>query len=165
MPTTLPDGRELWRVVERKQHSASTRPVFGHGLCYFPTGFGKGQQLLAVDPNGKNDTTETHIKWRLARSGVPEKPSLLLVGNHLYMVDDQGGLATCVDAKSEKKFGANDWAAIIPHLRLWPTAGFMPLARKENPSSLPLPRKGFKKLPKTNSPTALWLALPCTGIR
>ena len=55
------DGRELWRVVERKQHSASTRPVFGHGLCYFPTGFGKGQ-LLAVDPNGKKDTTETHIK-------------------------------------------------------------------------------------------------------
>ena len=93
------DGRELWRVVERKQHSASTRPIFGHGLCYFPTGFGKGQ-LLAVDPNGKKDTTDTHIKWRLARSGVPEKPSLLLVGNHLYMVDDQGGLATCVDAKA-----------------------------------------------------------------
>ena len=54
------NGHELWRVVERKQHSASTRPVFGHGLCYFPTGFGKGQ-LLAVDPNGKNDTTNTHI--------------------------------------------------------------------------------------------------------
>ena len=92
-------GRELWRVVERKQHSASTRPVFGHGLCYFPTGFGKGQ-LLAVVPNGKNDITETHIKWRLTRSGVPEKPSLLLISDHLYMVDDQGGLATCVDAKS-----------------------------------------------------------------
>ena len=92
-------GRELWRVVERKQYSASTRPVFGHGLCYFPTGFGKGQ-LLAVNPNGKNDATDTHIQWRLARSGVPEKPSLLLIKDHLYIVDDQGGLATCVDAKS-----------------------------------------------------------------
>ncbi len=52
--------------------------------------------------------------------------------------------------KPEKKFGANDWAAITPHLQLWPTAGFMPLARKENPSSLPLPRKVSKSLPKTN---------------
>ena len=96
------DGREIWRVVERKQHSASTRPIFGHGLCYFPTGFGKGQ-LLAIDPVGKNDITDNNIKWRLDRSGVPEKPSLLLINDHLYLVDDQGGLVTCVDAKNGKE--------------------------------------------------------------
>ena len=95
-------GREIWRVVERKQHSASTRPVFGQGLCFFPTGFGKGE-LLAVDPNGKNDITQTNIKWRLARSGVPEKPSLLHVDSHLYMIDDQGGLVTCLEAKTGKE--------------------------------------------------------------
>ena len=92
-------GRELWRVVERKQHSASTRPVFGHGLCYFPTGFGKGQ-LLAINPNGSGDVTRSNITWRLARSSVPEKPSLLLIKDHIYMIDDQGGLATCVAAKT-----------------------------------------------------------------
>ncbi len=96
------NGRELWRVVERKQHSASTRPVFGHGLCYFPTGFGKGQ-LLAIDPVGKNDITENNIKWRLTRSGVPEKPSLLLIKDHLYLIDDQGGLVTCVEATTGKE--------------------------------------------------------------
>ena len=96
------DGRELWKVVERKQHSASTRPIFGHGLCFFPTGFGKGQ-LLAIDPLGENDITQTNIKWRLNRSGVPEKPSLLLIKNHLYLIDDQGGLVTCVEAISGKE--------------------------------------------------------------
>ena len=30
-----PDGHELWKVVERKQHSASRRPMFGHVLCFF----------------------------------------------------------------------------------------------------------------------------------
>jgi hypothetical protein len=40
-------GRELWRVEERGQHSASTRPVVGHGMIFFPTGFSAGQ-LFAV---------------------------------------------------------------------------------------------------------------------
>ncbi len=98
-PTT---GRELWRIIERKQHSASSRPVFGHGLCYFTTGFAKGQ-LLAVEPKKTKDPSRTNIVWRLARSGVPEKPSLLLIKNHIYMIDDQGGLVTCVTAKTGKE--------------------------------------------------------------
>ena len=92
-------GLELWRVVERQQHSASSRPVFGHNLCFFATSFSKSQ-LLAVKPNEKNGTAKTNIAWRLARSSVPEKPSLLLINDHIYMIDDQGGLATCVAAKT-----------------------------------------------------------------
>ena len=42
-------GEELWRVEERAQHSASTRPVLGHGMVYFPTGF-SARQRLAVRP-------------------------------------------------------------------------------------------------------------------
>ena len=34
---------------------------------------------------------------------MPEKPSLLLINDHLYLVDDQGGLVTCVDAKNGKE--------------------------------------------------------------
>ena len=90
-------GRELWRVTERDQHSASTRPVYGHGMVFYPTGFAKGQ-LLAVDPGGSGDSTETNIKWRTKRS-VSNKPSVLLIGEHIFMIDD-GGIASCIEAKS-----------------------------------------------------------------
>ena len=92
-------GKEIWRVTERAQHSASTRPVFGHGLLFYPTGFAKGQ-LLAVDPGAKGESADTHIKWRLKR-GVSNKPSILLIEDHIYMIAD-GGVASCVEAKTGK---------------------------------------------------------------
>ena len=90
-------GKELWRITERAQHSASTRPVYGHGMLFYPTGFAKGQ-LLAVDPAAKGEAADTHIRWRLKRS-APNKPSVLLIGELIFMIDD-GGIATCVEAKS-----------------------------------------------------------------
>jgi outer membrane protein assembly factor BamB len=56
--------------------------------------------VLAVRADGKGDVTKTHVKWRL-RKGAPHTPSLLLVGQELYMVSDHGS-ATCVDAKTGK---------------------------------------------------------------
>jgi outer membrane protein assembly factor BamB len=92
-------GRELWRVTERGQHSASTRPVYGHGLVFYPTGFSRSQ-LLAIDPGGSGEVTGSHVKWRLKRS-VAKKPSLLLIGELIFMIDD-GGIASCIEAKSGK---------------------------------------------------------------
>ena len=92
-------GREIWRITERAQHSASTRPVYGQGLVFYPTGFAKGQ-LLAVDPGARGEASKTHIKWRLKRS-VGNKPSILLIKEHIYMIAD-GGVASCVEAKSGK---------------------------------------------------------------
>ncbi len=90
-------GRELWRITERAQHSASTRPVYGHGLLFYPTGFAKGQ-LLAVDPGASGEATGTHIRWRLKRS-VSNKPSVLLIDELIFMIDD-GGIASCIEAKT-----------------------------------------------------------------
>ena len=92
-------GKEIWRITERAQHSASTRPVYGHGLLFYPTGFAKGQ-LLAVDPGAKGESADTNIKWRLKRS-VANKPSILLIRDHIYMIAD-GGVASCVEAKTGK---------------------------------------------------------------
>ena len=90
-------GKELWRVEERAQHSASTRPVLGHGMVYFPTGFSAGQ-LLAVRTGGNGLITDSHVAWRVKR-GVPNKPSILLVDDLIYMIGDTG-IASCVDAKT-----------------------------------------------------------------
>lgn len=90
-------GKELWRVEERAQHSASTRPVVGHGMIYFPSGFAAGQ-LLAVRAGGSGHITDTHVAWRVKR-GVPNKPSILLVDDLIYMIGDTG-IASCIDAKT-----------------------------------------------------------------
>jgi len=90
-------GKELWRVEERDQHSASTRPVLGHGMIFFPTGFSAGQ-LLAVRTGGNGLITDTHVAWRVKR-GISNKPSILLVDDLIYVIGDTG-IASCIDAKT-----------------------------------------------------------------
>src|SRR6476660_350357 len=90
-------GKELWRVEERGQHSASTRPVIGHGMIFFPTGVATGQ-LFAVRTGGEGLITDTHVAWKVKR-GVPNKPSILLVDDLLYMISDTR-IAGCIDARS-----------------------------------------------------------------
>lgn len=90
-------GRELWRVEEHGQFSASTRPVLGHGMIFFPTGFSTGQ-LFAVRTGGEGVITESHLAWKHRRS-VSNKPSVLLIDDLLYMISDVG-IASCLDAKT-----------------------------------------------------------------
>lgn len=90
-------GAELWRVEEREQHSASTRPVVAHGMVFFQTGFGKGQ-LLAVKLGGKGVLPVSDIVWR-EKKNVPNKPSIVEHDGLLFMADD-AGIASCLDAKT-----------------------------------------------------------------
>ncbi|MBI5774031.1 MAG: PQQ-binding-like beta-propeller repeat protein [Verrucomicrobia bacterium] len=96
------DGKELWRVEDRKFHSGSVSPVSGLGLVFTCTGLAKGE-LWAVKPGGSGVVTDTHVVWKLNRN-APTRPSPLLVGELLFLVDD-GGIATCLEAKT----GAEVW--------------------------------------------------------
>ncbi len=91
-------GRAIWRV-RYKNHSSASRTLYGHGLVFINTGFSR-PALLAVDPTGEGDVTKTHVKWRLVRR-VPKKPSPVLVGDHIYMLNDDG-IASCVVARTGK---------------------------------------------------------------
>lgn len=100
-------GEEWWRVEERNNHSASTRPVVGFGMVFAPSGFSSGQ-LMAIHPGKKGEVidanepakegTQLRIAWMTKRS-VPKKPSLQLAGDLIYGVED-GGVATCWEAKT-----------------------------------------------------------------
>jgi outer membrane protein assembly factor BamB len=92
-------GQELWRVRYGEGYSVVPRPVFGHGLIFLSSGFDK-PVVMAIRPDGQGDVTDTHVVWTLAKGG-PTTPSLLLVGDELYMVSD-GGIASCVEARSGK---------------------------------------------------------------
>jgi outer membrane protein assembly factor BamB len=100
-------GKELWRIEERTNHSASTRPVIGHGMIFYPSGFATGH-LLAIRPDGRGHASDANIAWTVTR-GVPAKPSLTLVGDLIFMVNDRG-ITSAVDAKT----GEVAWTSRLP---------------------------------------------------
>jgi outer membrane protein assembly factor BamB len=59
---------------------------------------------LAIDPKGATgDATDKHVPWSTTK-GAPLTPSVVVVGNELYMVSDNG-VATCLDART----GDQNW--------------------------------------------------------
>ncbi|MCX7043951.1 MAG: PQQ-binding-like beta-propeller repeat protein [Candidatus Sumerlaeota bacterium] len=94
-------GRELWKI-QHLGYSAALRPVFGQGLAFITSGFGK-TELFAVRPDGQGDVTKTHIAWKTSKA-VPRLSSPILVDDLFYMAADDGNLS-CLDAKT----GAEVW--------------------------------------------------------
>ena len=90
-------GKELWHVEEQKTHSASGRPIVGHGMIFVSMGHPKSE-LWAVKPGGRGDVTETHVAWKVKRN-VPTRSSAVMGGDLIYMIDD-GGIASCLEAKT-----------------------------------------------------------------
>lgn len=91
------DGRELWRVRYGGGYSVVPRPVFAHGLLFIATGYNRAD-LLALRPDGEGDVTDSHLAWRTTK-GAPLTPSVVVVGDELYAVND-AGIASCWDART-----------------------------------------------------------------
>ena len=88
-------GREVWRVITGGMNE-SCRPILAHGLIYLTTGH--TSNLVAVKAGRTGDLTETGIAWR-ADKVAPTRPSPVVVGDLLFMVNDTG-IASCLDAKT-----------------------------------------------------------------
>ena len=91
-------GSELWRVRYPNRWSIVPRPVYSHGLVFVCTGYTGPPELLAIRPTGSGDVTDSHVAWRVD-SNVPHTPSLLVVGDRLFMISDKG-IASCLDVQS-----------------------------------------------------------------
>lgn len=96
------DGSEIWRVRYEDGYSVVPRPLYANGLVYVCTGYNR-PKLLAIDPRGTGDVTETHVKWQADR-GIPHNPSPVAVGDAIYCVSDKG-IAVCLDGLT----GAERW--------------------------------------------------------
>jgi outer membrane protein assembly factor BamB len=77
------------------------RPVYAHGLVFLSTGYDRAEGL-AIRPDGKGNVTKSHVEWRMEK-GAPLTPSLLVVGDELYSVADNG-IVSCFDAKTGKLY-------------------------------------------------------------
>ena len=91
-------GLEIWKATYNG-YSVIPRPVVGHGMVYFSSGFDRAT-TIALKLGGKGDVTKSHAGWVLTK-GAPHTPSMLLVDDELYMVSD-GGIGSCVEAKTGK---------------------------------------------------------------
>ncbi|MEO1526695.1 MAG: PQQ-binding-like beta-propeller repeat protein [Planctomycetota bacterium] len=90
-------GKELWSCNYGQGYSVVPRPVYANGLVFVSSCYDSAS-LYAIDPSGRGDITDSHVKWTIDR-GVPKTPSMLAIGDELYFVDD-GGVASCVDART-----------------------------------------------------------------
>jgi len=96
------NGSIIWECDYDQGYSVVPRPLYAHGLVYVGTGFNKAN-LLAIDPTGKGDVTDTHVRWKNSR-GISKTPSFIVVGDEIYVIADNG-VAKCLDART----GAEHW--------------------------------------------------------
>lgn len=89
------DGSEIWRVNYDQGYSVVPRPVLGHGMVFISTSFDR-PVVYGIKIDGKGDITDSHVGWTISRS-APNTPSMLLVGDEIYFVSDNG-IASCADA-------------------------------------------------------------------
>ena len=97
-----------WRVEDHRFHSGSVSPVVGHGMVFTATGLARGE-MWAVRLGGEGVVTDTHVVWK-EKSHVPNRPSPVLAGDLLFMVHQDSGMATCLEAKT----GALVWRERLP---------------------------------------------------
>jgi outer membrane protein assembly factor BamB len=154
-------GVERWRVEDRACYSGCTRPVIGHGLVFVPAGFSNGEvlairpgkpgEVLDVQTNPPNgvqiesslSAMQLQVLWN-SKQHAPKKPSLLLAGDLLYAIDDNG-TATCWEALTGKVV----WSQSIGgHYSASPLAadGHIYLFSEEGKTSVLAAGREFKKL-------------------
>jgi outer membrane protein assembly factor BamB len=92
-------GRELWKIPT-PAFSGAASPVYGRGIAYMITGFGK-TELFAIRLEGQGKVTDASIVWKTANL-VPQIPSPVLVDDLFFMINDAGVL-TCLEAASGKQ--------------------------------------------------------------
>ncbi len=93
------DGKVLW-FVRYDGYSVVPRPIYSGGTLFVCTGFNT-PKLLAIDPNGSGDVTDTHVKWTYGTS-VPATPSIVCVKDQIVMASDKG-IASGVDMQTGKE--------------------------------------------------------------
>jgi len=96
-------GEEVWCVVEGED-STIAMPLAENGIVYFYPGFispaegEKVAELLAVNPDGKGDITQTNILWKF-KSPILQLLTPLIKNGLIYTIDTRNVLY-CLDAKT-----------------------------------------------------------------
>lgn len=77
------NGEPIWWCTNANGFGSS--PIYSSGLVYADVGNSK--PALAVDPTGKGDVTQTHVKWRLPEA-AGDWASAVSDGQYVYKIDE-----------------------------------------------------------------------------
>lgn len=95
------NGKEIWRIFYGEDSTVAV-PLYFNGIVYVNSGWivSAGHpfysRLYAVDPTGKGDVTDTHVKW-MSQEHIPQTCTPVIVDSLMYAVTERGMLS-CRDA-------------------------------------------------------------------
>ena len=122
--TNLPTAAKSGESRYGEGYSVVPRPVFANGVAIPRLRLRPSRSLSPSTPRvAKGDATDTNVVWTLEK-GAPLTPSVLVVGDELYFVSDNG-VATCIDARTKKNHWTSASAATTRHRRFSPMAEFL----------------------------------------
>lgn len=90
------DGSQHW-IIDGPTEQFVASIVFDGSLLFMTCGF-PDHHMLAIEPDGQGDVTDTHIAWRTSR-GASYVPSPIAAGDYFLVVSD-GGIGSCFDAST-----------------------------------------------------------------
>ncbi len=96
-------GEEVWSII-RGAESTISMPFEENGIVFFETGFmidedrSRFSELMAVDPDGTGDITETNVLWTKRVPILPRATPVIRDGL-IYTVDTQRNMV-CIDASN-----------------------------------------------------------------
>jgi outer membrane protein assembly factor BamB len=96
-------GEEVWRVVQGIDSTISM-PFSDNGMVFFYTSYRHSPEgkdfceLLAVNPDGKGEISDSHIIWR-HKSPVLQLLTPLIYNGLIYTVDAEN-ILKCIDSRS-----------------------------------------------------------------
>lgn len=112
-------GEEIWWVI-RGAESTIAMPFYEDGLLFFYSGFMVAEdghrysELLAIDPDGEGDITESNVKWTIQSSPLQLLTPVVINGliytinseNTLQFIDSRSG-NIIYSEKMKDKFNAS----------------------------------------------------------
>ena len=99
-------GKQHW-VIDGPTEQYVASIVYNGKNLFMTCGFPE-RHLLAIDPRGSGNVTETHVLWRTTED-CSYVPSPVLIGEYLLMVSDKG-VASCYIADAGEKL----WKEKLP---------------------------------------------------
>lgn len=92
-------GEELWRIEGPTEQFVAS--MVYDGSRFFLTAGYPTYHVMAIDPTGKGNVTDSHVVWHetTAKCYVP---SPVVVGKYLFVADDHG-IGNCFDAETGER--------------------------------------------------------------
>lgn len=90
-------GKRHW-IIDGPTEQFVASLVMNQGLVFLTGGF-PDKHIMAIDPTGTGNVTQSHVRWHVERNGVSYVPSPIACDRY-FLVTSDSGIGTCFDAQT-----------------------------------------------------------------